>query len=41
MARIRVKECKIKENNLKEVTLDDIIYNIITTKIKNDNRKVY
>lgn len=41
MARIRVKECKMKENYLKEITLDDIIYNIITTKIKQDNRKVY
>ncbi len=41
MARIKMKECKIKENHLGETTLDDIIYNIVITKVREDNRKVH
>ena len=39
MARIRVKECKIKENYLKQSNLDDIIYNILINKTKEENKK--
>ena len=38
MARIRTKECKIKEKYLKQTTLEDVIYNIVITKIRENNR---
>ncbi len=39
MARINIKECKITENYLNETKLDDIIYNILINKTKEENEK--